>query len=151
MDLKEKIRIDMRESLRARDTLRLSVLRMLNAAILNKEIGLQKKDVGLSDPEVLGVLRAESKKRKDSITEFQKGGRVDLVEKESKELEILSGYLPPELPDDEVLRIVTAAVRETGATGPADFGKVMKQAMIILKGRASGDRVSKVLSDKLGQ
>lgn len=150
MNLKEKIQLDMKGSMKARDTLRLSVLRMLMAAISNKEIELRKKDIGLSDAEVLGVLKSESKKRKDSITEFQRGGRADLVEKESKELKILSEYLPPELSDDEVLRIVTDAIRETGASGPADFGKAMKQAMSVLKGRASGDRVSRILREKLG-
>lgn len=151
MNLKEKIQLDMKGSMKARNTLRLSVLRMLIAAISNKEIELRKKDIGLSDEEVEGVLKSESKKRKDSITEFQKGGRADLVEKESKELEILSEYLPSELSDDEILRIVADSIRETGAVGLADFGKAMRQTMIILKGRASGDRVSKILRDKLGK
>lgn len=151
MNLKEKIQIDMKESMKARNVLRLSVLRMLVAAISNKEIEFQKKDIGLSDEEVLDVLKSESKKRRDSIAEFQKGGRADLVEKESKELEVLSEYLPPELSDGEVLRIIGDAIRETAAAGPADFGKAMKQAMAVLKGRAYGDRVAKILRDKLGK
>lgn len=140
----------MKAALKAREHRRLSTLRMLIAAISNKEIELQKKNIGLSDEEVLEVIKTESKKRKDSIIEFKKGGRMDLVEKESGELEILLEYLPPELPDSEVSRIIEDAVRETGAARPADFGKVMKSAMVILKGRASGDRVSALLKKKLG-
>lgn len=151
MTLKEKIQSDTKEALKARDSLRLSTLRMLVAAVSNKEIELQKKDIGLSDEEVLEAIKSESRKRKDSIAEFKKGGRNDLVEKESKELGILSGYLPPELPDGEVSRILDEAIRETGATRPADFGKAMKSAMVILKGRASGDRVSGLLREKLGE
>src|SRR3989344_7457626 len=106
MNLKEKIQTDMKESWRAQDVLRLSTLRMLVAAISNKEIELRKKDSGLSDEEVLDVVKSESKKRKDSMVEFGKGGRSDLVRKESDELKVLLEYLPPELSDEETSRIL---------------------------------------------
>ncbi|MEK7090303.1 MAG: GatB/YqeY domain-containing protein [Patescibacteria group bacterium] len=151
MTLKEKIRSDTKNALKARAETRLSTLRLLLAAVSNKEIELRKKDVGLSDEEVLDVVKSESKKRRDSITEFKKGGREDLVKKESEESEILSEYLPPELPDEEVARIIDEAIRETGAASQADFGKAMKTAMAVLKGRVSGDRVSNLLRQKLAK
>ena len=149
MTLKEKIQTDTKDALKARARTRLSTLRLLLAAVSNKEIELRKKDVGLSDGEVLDVIKSESKKRRDSITEFKKGGREDLVKKETEELGILSEYLPPELPDEEVVRIIDEAIRETGAVGQAGFGQAMKTAMAILKGRVSGDRVSNLLRQKL--
>ena len=140
----------MKASMKAKNAVKLSTLRMLIAAIANKEIELRKKDIGLSDEEVLEVIKSESKKRKDSISEFQKGQRPDLVERESKELEFLLEYLPPEIPDDEISRVIGEAMRETGAKGPQDFGQAMKVVMSVLKGRASGDRISKMLREKLG-
>ncbi|PIR70545.1 MAG: glutamyl-tRNA amidotransferase [Candidatus Niyogibacteria bacterium CG10_big_fil_rev_8_21_14_0_10_42_19] len=149
--LKEKIESDIKDAMRAKDSLRLSVLRMLMSAVKNKEIDLRKKEDGLADEEVLEVMRYEVKKRKDSIEEFKKGERLDLAEKEAKELEILTAYLPPEISDQEISRIVEEGLRESGASGSEDFGKAMKVIMPVLKGKASGDRISAILRDKLGK
>lgn len=135
------LRDDLKTALKGGDSLRSSVIRMTLAAISNKEIQLLKKDVGLSDEEIVEVLRAEVKKRKDAASEFAKGGREDLAEKEKKESELLLEYLPPEMSDEDVERIVRDGIREVGAKSKTDFGKVMKVVMPVLKGKASGDRV----------
>ncbi len=149
--LKEKLQSDQKDAMKAGDKARLSTLRMLSAAISNKEIDLRKKDIGLSDEEILEVIGSEARKRKDSIMEFEKAGRAELAVQEKSELDVLQTYLPPELPDDEVTRIVQAGVRETGATSDKDFGKAMKAIMPHLKGKASGDRISKILKEELGK
>lgn len=143
------IRDDLKTALKERDAFRSSVLRMALAAASNKEIQLLKKGVGLSDEEVREVIRVEVKKRKDAAAEFSKGGREDLAVKETKEAEILSAYLPPEMSDKEIERVVKEGIREAGATGKADFGKVMKTVMPVLKGKASGDRISAILGELL--
>lgn len=148
-NLKSKIAEDRKNALKSGNSTRLSTLRMLTAAITSKEIELRKKDVGLSDEEVLGVIAAEAKKRKDSVAEYAKGGREDLAKKEEAELKILQEYLPPELPDDELLRVILAGIREAGAKSEADFGKVMKIVMPTLKNKASGDRISATLRREL--
>ncbi|QQG42806.1 MAG: GatB/YqeY domain-containing protein [Candidatus Giovannonibacteria bacterium] len=150
-NLKSKIAEDQKSALKGGDAARLSALRMLAAAITGKEIELRKKDIGLSDDEVLGVISSEAKKRKDSIAEYKKGGREDLAKKEEVELKILQGYLPPELPDDELLRVVLAGIREAGAASETDFGKVMKIIMPTLKNKASGDRISETLKRELNK
>ncbi len=147
--LREQIVEDQKQSLRAGETLRLSTLRLLFAAISNKEIELRKKDIGLSDQEVLDVISSEVKRRKDAILEFKKGNREDLAKKEEQELAILQPYLPPEISDEDLERIVKDGIREAGAAGEQDFGKVMKVVMPTLKGKASGDRISQVLRREL--
>ena len=149
MTLKEKINEDIKSALKSGDSLRLSVLRMLNAAISNKEIELRKKDLGLSDAEVLEAILSEAKKRRDATSEFKNGGRADLAEKELSELKILSEYLPPEISDEELSRVIESGIREAGAANAGDFGKVMKIIMPSLKGKASGDRIAKTLQAAL--
>ncbi|MDP3785265.1 MAG: GatB/YqeY domain-containing protein [bacterium] len=148
--MKQKIEEDVKTSLKAGEALKVSVLRMALGAAHNREIQLLKKGSGLSDEEVLEVVRGEVKKRKDASEEFKKGGREDLVKKELAEAEILSAYLPPEISEDELLRILKDGVREAGAAKAEDFGKVMKIVMPILKGKASGDRISSNLKRLLG-
>ncbi|MEK7566922.1 MAG: GatB/YqeY domain-containing protein [Patescibacteria group bacterium] len=140
--LKKKLEDDLKSAMRAGETLKVSVLRMVLAATANREIETLKKEIGLSDEEVLDVLSKEMKKRKDAAREFHGGGRQVLAAKEEKEAEIISAYLPEEISDEDLARIVEESVREAGANSMGDFGKVMKAAMAVLKGRASGDRVS---------
>ena len=154
--LKNKISEDQKNALKNGDALRLSVLRMLSAAIANKEIELRKKDLGLSDQEILDVISAEAKRRKDAIAEYGNGGRNDLAAKEQNELEILQKYLPPEISDEDLTRIVKNGIREAGlpagkagAVGEKDFGNVMKLIMPTLRGKASGDRISRTLRGEL--
>lgn len=158
MGLKEKINQDLKEALRNKEELRLSVLRMLISAMNNKMIEKRtrlsksgiaeaelEKSSELSEEEILEVIRSESKKRRDAIEGFSKGGRQDLAEKESQELKILGNYLPQELSDEEVEKIVKEVVAGIGAVTEKDFGKVMGGAMKRVKGQASGDRVRAIV------
>ncbi|MCH7883230.1 GatB/YqeY domain-containing protein [Patescibacteria group bacterium] len=148
--LKQKLEDDLKTTLKAGDSLRVSTLRLVLAAVANREIELGKKDVGLSDEEILKVLRSEVKKRKDAEGQFRKGGREDLAKKEGKEAEILETYLPREMSDIELEQIILQSVREAGYRTQADFGKAMKAAMAGLKGRAGGERVAKAVKKALG-
>jgi len=149
MSLREKLEEDLKTAMKAGDALRVSTLRMAQSAIHNKEIQLLKKDTGLSDEETVEVLKSEVKKRKDAVLEFGKAGRTDLAEKEKKEAEILSAYLPAEMSDEDLERILKYGIREVAASGEKDFGKVMKASMPVLKGKASGDRISAMLKKLL--
>ncbi len=140
--------------MRAKDELRLSVLRMLSSAIHNKELEKRAKsgrEEGLSEEEITAVIRQEAKKRRDAIFEFERGGRRDLVDKESAELKILEVYLPQEMRDEEIEKLVKEVVAGLGGVTPKDFGRVMGEAIKRVKGQASGDRVSaavkKILAD----
>ena len=147
--LEQRIGEDLKRSLRGLQEDRVLTLRLLLAELHNKKIETRKKDVGLGEEEVLEVLRKEVKKRLDAIQEFKKASRDDLVRKEEAELLVLKDYLPPELSREEILRVVRDSVRETNASGPGDFGKVMKSAMTSLKGRVSGDEVASVVKEVL--
>ena len=149
--LKQKIAEDLKAALKNQKETELSTLRMLSAAIFNKEIELRKKDIGLSDEEVVKVIAQEAKKRKDAIDGYEKGGRPALAEKEKIELNILKAYLPPEIPENDLRRIIRDGIRETNASSEKDFSKVMKVVMPTLKGKASGDRVSVALKEELGK
>lgn len=151
MSLKQHIQSDLIHSLKQKNAEKLSTLRMLSAAITNKEIELRKKDVGLSDEEIIEVIQSEVKKRKDAIEEFKKGKREDLAHKEEGELSVLSFYLPPEMSDEEMSARVLEGIREANAKGPSDFGNVMKVIMPVLKGKASGDRITAIVKAKLSQ
>ena len=146
--LKYKISEDIKIALKSGDGLRLSTLRLLNSSIANKEIELRKKDIGLSDEEVLEAVSFEAKKRKDAASVFKKGGREDLAKKENDELKILQEYLPPEISDEDLVRIIKDGIREAGEK---NLGKVMKIIMPLLKGKASGDRVTRMLKAELAK
>ena len=150
MNLQKRIEEDLRAALKASEQLKLSVLRMAQSAIHNKEIQLLKKETGLSDEEVVEVLKSEVKKRKDASGEFEKAGRPDLAAKEKSEAEMLAVYLPAEISDEDLERILKDGIREAGASGQKDFGQVMKTVMPILKGKASGERISVILKKLLG-
>ena len=147
--LKQKITDNIKQALKSGDALRLSTLRMLSAAIANKEIELRKKDMGLSDDEIIPVINSELKKRKDAAVEYKKGGREESAKKEESEAAILKGYLPPEMPDKELREIVKKSVAESGAQSQKDFGKTMKLIMPQVKGRADGNKISQMLKEEL--
>lgn len=150
--MKEKILQDIKEAMRAKDELRLSVLRMVSSAIHNKELEKRAKSgkvEELTEEETVAVVRSEVKKRRDAIMEFEKGGRKDLVEKESAELKILEAYLPQELPDEEIEKIVREVIAGLGEVTSKDFGRVMGETMKRVKGQASGDRVSQAVKKLL--
>ncbi|KKT39800.1 hypothetical protein A2W54_04020 [Candidatus Giovannonibacteria bacterium RIFCSPHIGHO2_02_43_13] len=147
--LKKQLSDDLKSALKKGEALRVSTLRMVSSSIANKEIELRKRDIGLSNQEVLDVISSEAKKRKDAAEGFKKGGRAELAEKEMEELSILKTYLPPEISDEDLLRIIKDGIREAGTTDVKDFAKVMKVIMPTLKGKASGDRISRALKSEL--
>lgn len=150
MNLGEKIKNDFKEALKQKEQKRLSVLKLLSAAIINEQIKLGKKDEGLSEEETLKVIKAEAKKRKDSVEAFTKAGRNEMANEEKEELAILETYLPEEMSDEELSKIVDKAVKESGAESMKDFGKAMKACMDKAKGSANGDRVSEMVKKLLG-
>ncbi len=125
MSVKAKITDDMKAAMKARETQRLSAIRLLLAAIQQREVDERKE---LSDAEVASVIEKMIKQRRDSIAQFQAAGRQDLAEKETFELNLLSGYLPKQLTDAEIGSEIAAAIVQTGAKGAADMGKVMRDA-----------------------
>jgi uncharacterized protein YqeY len=134
--------------MKARDSSRLSALRMLKAAIMNKGV---EKGRDLEDAEVLQVVASLVKQRRDSIEQFAKAGRTDLVEKETGELAVLQAYLPPSASPEEIDAAVAEAIAETGATSPKDMGKVMKAVMPKLAGKnADGKAVNEAVRRTLG-
>lgn len=147
--LKTTIEDAARQALKNQEPLLLSVLRLLLTAIHNREIERKTKSGGagdLTDEEIMAVIRSEAKKRKDAVAEFTRGGRKAAAEKEAMELVILEKYLPAEMPDEEIERILAPLAQ--GAI-EKDFGKVMGEAMKIIAGRASGDRVSAIVKRML--
>lgn len=149
MELGERINEDFKKALQERDALKISVSRMLKAAITNREIEKRKKEEGLTNDELLEVVLSEAKKRKDAIGGFRKGGREDLAQKEEKELMMLSAYLPEEISEEEIRKFVQAAIQKVGAAGLKDFGKVMGVLMPEVKGRADGQVISRIVKEML--
>ncbi len=143
--LEEKILNDYKEAMKKRDALRISTLSFLRASMQN--LAIEKKKDKLDDPDVIAILRKQIKQRQDSIEQFKKGNRPELAEKEMKELEILKQYLPKELSADELRKIIKDAVAATGATGPKDMGKVMKEVMAKAAGQADGKMVSDLVKE----
>ena len=135
------------EALKAKDEIRLSTLRLLSSALNYEFIAKQHK---LSEEEELGVVRREAKKRKEAIEAYQKAGAQDRAGKEKKEMEILEAYLPQQMPDEELVKIVDEAISQTGAKTMADIGKVMGAAVGKAAGRADGGRISEIVRQKLG-
>jgi uncharacterized protein YqeY len=146
MTLKDRITEDMKTAMRAKDAERLGTIRLLLAAIKQKEVD---ERISLDDAQVVGVLDKLAKQRKDSIAAFAQAGRTDLVDKESAELAVLEGYLPQRLSADEVAAAVQRIVTEVGATGPGDMGKVMAAAKAQLAGQAEMALVSSAVKAAL--
>jgi hypothetical protein len=146
--LKGRLRNDLTASMRARDELRMSTLRMVLTAITNSEVaGATPRR--LSDSDVLAVLTKEAKKRHEAADAFREGGRADRAEREEAEAGVIGEYLPAPLSDDELAAMVDAAVAETGASSPRDMGAVMKLLQPRTAGRADGARVAAAVKAKL--
>jgi uncharacterized protein YqeY len=148
MPLNDQVSADIAAAMKARDSSRLSALRMLKAAIMNKGV---EKGRDLDDAEVLQVIASLVKQRRDSIDQFAKAGRSDLVEKETNEMAVLQAYLPPSATPEEIDAAVAEAIKDTGATSPKDMGKVMKAVMPKLAGKnADGKAVNEAVRRTLG-
>jgi hypothetical protein len=147
MGLRENIDEDVKRALKSGEKDKLSTLRMLNAALKNKQIDKRRP---LTDEEVMETVRSLIKQRKDSIEQFSKGGRQDLVDKETAEVKFLEAYLPQQLSREEVEAMVRDAVAQTGAQGAKDMGKVMKALILAIGGRADGKLVSELVKHALG-
>lgn len=148
LEIRNKILEDIKDAMRAKEALRLDTLRMLNSAIKNREIELRPQALGEKD--VMDVLRKLIKQRKESIEQFQAGGRADLAEKEGAELKVLQHYLPAEMSREEIEKIIQSAIAETGAQSVKDMGKVMKLVTAKAQGRADNKVVSELIKAKLG-
>jgi len=148
MSLKERITDDMKAAMRAKDAPRLSCIRMLLAAVKQKEVD---ERIVLDDPAVVAIVDKLVKQRRDSIAAFQQAGRTDLVDKETAEVAVLQGYLPERLGADELAAAVAALVGELGASGPADMGKVMGAAKARLAGKVDMGQLSAAVKSALSQ
>jgi hypothetical protein len=139
--LKQTLRTDLHQAMRAKDELRTATIRMVLTAITNEEVAGEVARE-LSDDEVLAVLRREAKKRREAATAYADGGRPERAEREKAELGVVEGYLPAQLGDDELADLVRTAVKQTGAQGKQAMGQVMKAVQVLVAGRADGGRVS---------
>jgi uncharacterized protein len=146
MTLRDRITEDMKSAMRAKDAERLGTIRFLLAAIKQREVD---ERIVLDDVQVIGVLDKLVKQRKDSITAFAQAGRTDLVDKETAEMTVLEGYLPQRLSADEVGAEVARIVKELGAAGPGDMGKVMSAVKAQLAGKADMGMVSAAVKGAL--
>lgn len=146
MSLKEKITEDMKTAMKEGDKAKLNLIRMLRSEIRYKEIEIGSE---LDDNGTIDILSSAVKKRREAIGEFKKGGREDLVAQEEKELKIIYGYLPPQLSEDELLKLVDDSIAEVEAQSPKDIGKVMRAIMPKVKGKADGKKVNQLVSLRL--
>ena len=162
MNLKDRINEDLLAAFKSSSKEVVSALRFLMSVIKNKELEkrtkLSKENKSieeleklseLNDDETLNVILGEIKKRKESITQYEKGGRIDLEEKEKKELEIIRKYAPEEMPEEELKAVIRKKIAEIGRVTIKDFGKIMSLVMAEVKGRAGGDMVKKIIEEEL--
>ena len=148
MSLKEKLQDDIKAAMRAKEGDKLTTLRLITAAIKQKE---GDERIELTDPAVLSILEKMIKQRKDSIAQFQLGGRQDLVDKEQAELALLMAYMPAQMSEAEIAQVIETAVLQANATGPQDMGKVMALIQPLLAGKADMGLVSQILKTRLAQ
>ncbi|MGZ0052881.1 GatB/YqeY domain-containing protein [Brevibacillus gelatini] len=146
MSVMERLDQDMKQAMKDKAALKLSVIRMVKAALKNEEIN---KGRTLSEDEVLTILTRELKQRRESLHEFEKAGREELALKSREEIDVLSAYLPAQLSEDEIRQIVREAIAATNASSKKEMGKVMGAIMPKVKGRADGTLVQKIVSEEL--
>ncbi|MFA5047934.1 MAG: GatB/YqeY domain-containing protein [Patescibacteria group bacterium] len=149
MSLQQQIDETYLAAFKAKEEVAIATLRMLKAAVVNKKIEKKMaKDEALSDDDLVALVKSEVKKRQDSVVAYRAGNREDLAQKEQAEIEILSKFLPEQLPEEQVRIIVIEAIKETGS---ADFGKIMGLVMAKAKGKADGQTVSKLVKEELAK
>ena len=146
MSLQDQLTNDMKDAMRAKDTLRLSTIRQLRSAIKNKEIELGKS---LDDDSILAVINTQSKQRREAAQMYRENDRLELAEKEDAELEILLAYLPAQLSEAELRTIISAVIAEAGVSSPKDMGKVMGPVMAKTRGCADGKLVNQLVKELL--
>lgn len=144
MSLKEQLAQDLKESMKNKQNIRKNTVQMVRTAILQVE---KDKKVTLEDDDILDVIAKQLKQRKDTLPEYEKSGREDLISQLKEEMEVLMGYLPQQLTMDELRPIVEAAIKETGASTMRDMGKVMAAVMPQIKGRADGKAVNTIAKE----
>lgn len=146
MDLQEQLLADLKDAMRQGDQRRKLAIRAVRAAITNAEVERRRS---LTEDEILALIAKEVKQRRDSIAQFRKGGREDLVAQEQAEIEVLERYLPRQLSTDEIRAEAQRVIGEVGATSPRDMGRVMGKLMPAMRGRADGGQVSHIVRELL--
>ena len=146
MSLSDKLVADMKEAMKAKDKVRLATIRMVRAAQKEAEIDRHKE---LNDEELVEIIVHQVKMRRDALPEYVKANRADTVQQLQEEIKVLKGYLPEQLNEDEIRNLIRETIEHTGATGPQDMGKVMKDLMPGLKGRADGKLINQLVKEML--
>jgi uncharacterized protein YqeY len=146
MGLEERLVEEMKQAMKSNEKLRLSTIRMIRTSVKNKEIEVRKK---LEDEEILRVIQGMVRKSEESIEQFRAGGRMDLVEKETQEMEILKSFLPQSLSREEILKVIDETIQENQASSLKDLGKVMKSVMSKLAGKADGKLINQLVKERL--
>lgn len=147
MSLQERINEDLKVYMKSKDTFKLGVVRMVKGAVQLEKINLKKEE--LSDEEIIKLISKQIKMRKDSIAEFTKAGRDDLVQQNEKEIDVLKEYMPEEMSEEEVINIINEAISSTGASNIKEMGKVMREVTPKVSGRFDMGRVSSIIKEKL--
>ena len=147
MSLKERIREDLKKAMKEKDEVKVRTLRMMIAAIRNLEVEKMKE---ASDEDVLTALQREAKKRREAIEKYEEAGREDLAEEERRELQVIESYLPEQMSEEEIEELAKKVIEQVGASSPKDLGKVMKEIMPKVKGRADGKLVNSIVRRLLG-
>lgn len=147
MSLQERINEDLKAYMKSKDTFKLGVVRMVKGAVQLEKINLKKEE--LSDEEIIKLISKQIKMRKDSIAEFTKAGRDDLVQQNEKEIDVLKEYMPEEMSEEEVINIINEAISTMGASNIKEMGKVMREVTPKVSGRFDMGRVSSIIKDKL--
>ena len=146
MGLEERLVEEMKQAMKSNEKLRLSTIRMIRTSVKNKEIEVRKK---LEDEEILRVIQGMLRKSEESVEQFRAGGRMDLVEKETQEMEILKSFLPKSLSQEEILKVIDETIQENQASSLKDLGKVMKSVMSKLAGKADGKLINQLVKERL--
>ena len=150
--LKDKLSADLKDAMRAKDEVRLRTIRSLRAALMEKEIEQREGGTATLTPEQeVGVVQKQAKQRRDSIEQYERAGREDLSRKEADELAVIEEYLPKQLGDEELRKVVQEVIAATGAASPKDIGRVMGAAMERVRGQAEGRRVQQLASELLSK
>lgn len=148
MALKEQLMIDLKESMKNKDVIKKQVITLIRSAMKQKEVD---ERVEVDNDDVISIISKQLKQRKDSLPDYEKSGRDELILDIKKEIQILESYLPQQLTDEELKKVVTEAIRETGASSQKDMGKVMSYVMPKVKGKADGKRINSIASKILNQ